>query len=115
MRRISPSLLPNRVTVQRQGAWSYDDAGGRVPHPGAASAPIRCSVQPTDAKEVADHLRDEAETFFTIYFDADPGLNIRDLVNLMDVSPPRVLYVLAKQQDLVTVGNTYKVLCGERT
>jgi hypothetical protein len=115
MRRISPRLLPNTVEIQLQAAWSFDAAGGRVPNPGGSSDPIRCSVQPTDARDVPEHLRETALTYSTVYFADDPGVNVRDAITWTDPVPPRLLTVLGKRQDRTGLGNTWVVLCAERT
>jgi hypothetical protein len=76
---------------------------------------FNASVQPTDARDVPDHMREEAATYYTVYFADDPGLNIRDLITWHDPTPAKTLFVIGKEQDAAGIRNTWKVLCAERT
>jgi hypothetical protein len=112
MRRPNVRLLPN--TVQHQtGSFTIDAAGGRVFTAVNIGSTIKCSVQPTSADDVPDHLREEAETFYTVYFPDDPGVSIRDLLIWIDPNPDKILYVLGVM-NRAGISNTWEVLCGER-
>jgi hypothetical protein len=114
MHLIAGRLLPNTVQLQT-AAWTFDVSGGRVANPSGSSNPLRCSVQPTDARDVPEHLRETALTYYTVYFAADPGLNVRDVITWIDPAPPRTLVVKGQRQNSAGAGNTWVVLCAERT
>lgn len=107
MRSPSARCTPNTVTTRKAIHGAKDAAGGRVTAYDPESDPVRCSVQPSDGRDVPVHLREMAITYLTVLFhDADPGLKARDQV----LWNGQVLTVTAVL-DCSGRGVTFKVLC----
>lgn len=85
MHAASQRMQPNSVTISPV-VYSTDAAGGRVVGYGPAGSSLPCAVEAADAKDVAEHEREQQVIYHRVLFYADPGCKIRDRLTWTDNS-----------------------------
>lgn len=98
-------LLFHAVTVRRA---TYTASGGERT-PSYTDAAAFASVQPMGARRKSDHGLEQGDVAYTLYFQSDPGVRVRDLI----VWNGKTLTALGPAMDQAGKGRLYKVVARE--
>jgi hypothetical protein len=115
MRTPSARVLRNTVQVQPVQFVADDDGGRQAVPYGPPSAPIRCRVHPSSAKDVPAHQREEGVEYLTVhFFGSSPGTRTRDQIAWLDWSPPRQMTAIGPPRSPSGELTTFLVDCEYR-